>query len=355
MSVIVAENLGKRYGHRVGLENLSLSVPEGVVFGFLGPNGAGKSTTIRLLLGFMRPSEGKASIFGLDCWRESARIKEEVGYVPGDLRLYPWMTGREGLKIVGMIRRRDLAKPGAAMAERLRLDLDVPVRQMSRGTRQKLGLVLALAPRPKLLALDEPTSALDPLTQADLMDHLRERSREGATVFFSSHIISEVESLCDRVAILRGGRLVVDDSLKNLRERATRHAILRWKTEDAAQKTKTPAFLGEVARRGREWRCDVAGASMELIQWAAGQPLEDLSIGPPDLETLFHRYYEREKLDAEPAESPAPEPARVSKEQEGISRKDAKNAKKKERKKRKGISGWGLGVGRTQARWRSEQ
>ena len=160
MSVIVADNLSKRYGRRLGIVGLDLTVPQGVVVGFLGPNGAGKTTTIRLLVGLLRPSGGGARIVGLDTWRQSHRIKTEVGYLPGDLRLYPWLTGRRALRIVGRVRGRDLSGSGCELAERFALDLNVRVRRMSRGMRQKLGLLLALVHEPKLLILDEPTSAL---------------------------------------------------------------------------------------------------------------------------------------------------------------------------------------------------
>ena len=173
MSVISTEALTHRYGRRIGIKDLSLSVPEGSLFGFLGPNGAGKTTTIRVLLGFLRPSSGRASLFGLDCWRESSRIKAEVGYLPGDLRLHSWMTGAQALALFGAIRCRDLRREGDELAQRFHLDLSVKVRNMSRGTRQKLGLILAMAHRPRLLVLDEPSASLDPLMQEELRSQLR--------------------------------------------------------------------------------------------------------------------------------------------------------------------------------------
>src|SRR5688572_11749408 len=174
MSAIVTHELTRRYGSRRGIERVSLAVPEGSLFGFLGPNGAGKTTTIRVLLGFLRPTAGDARVFGQDVWRHSSRIKADVGYLPGDLRLYPWMTGAAALRVFGAARRRDLTREGRDLAERFALDLRVRVRSMSRGTRQKLGLVLALAARPRLLVLDEPTASLDPLVQETLRAHLRD-------------------------------------------------------------------------------------------------------------------------------------------------------------------------------------
>ena len=213
MSIITTQALSRRYGRRLGIESANLEIGAGEIFGFLGPNGAGKTTTIRLLLGFLRPTYGCASIIGLDCWQESPRIKREVGYLPGDLRLYPWLTAHRALKIIGLVRGVDLYAAGADLAERFQLELDLPVRKMSRGTRQKLGLVMALAHKPRLLILDEPTSGLDPLMQVELAKCLRELAAVGHTVFFSSHTLSEVEALCDRVAIVRKGRIIADETL----------------------------------------------------------------------------------------------------------------------------------------------
>ena len=298
MSVIVTENLTKRYGSRVGIDGLSLTVPAGAVFGFLGPNGSGKTTTIRLLLALLRPTGGRASIFGLDCWRNSPTIKADVGYVPGDLRLYAWMNARNALRVLGQVRGRNLITTGAEFAEQFGLDMDVRVGNMSRGMRQKLGLILALVHRPQLLILDEPTSALDPLMQQRLYEHLRERAAQGATVFFSSHTLSEVEDLCDHVVILRDGKLVAADTLEALRKRARREVTLRWKDEVAARDQVAPSFLEVHERRGREWHCTLVGPVMELVRWSATQSLGDFAIGPPDLESLFRQFYQQDESPA---------------------------------------------------------
>ncbi len=290
MSIISTHGLTRRYGTRTGVEGIDLEVPEGVLFGFLGPNGSGKTTTIRLLLGFLRPSAGAAQVMGLDCWRRSAEIKREVGYLPGDLRLYPWMTGRSALRMVGLVRGRDLRKPGADLAARFDLDLNVPVRKMSRGMRQKLGLICALAPAPQLLILDEPTSGLDPLMQDVLTTRLRELASNGHTVFFSSHTLSEVEQLCDRVAIVREGRLVADETLLSLRRSAQREVRLVFNSAEAAEHVAPPECLEALERRA-EWHARLSGSALELARWAAQQPLEDLTIDHPSLESLFRQYY----------------------------------------------------------------
>ncbi len=291
MSVIVAEQLAKRYGSRVGIEALNLSVPEGTVFGFLGPNGSGKTTTIRVLLGLLKPSEGGARIFGLDCWRDSHRIKADVGYLPGDLRLYPWLTCRIALHIFGQVRERDLLTAGSELAEELDLDADVRVCDMSRGMRQKLGVILALAHRPKLLILDEPTSSLDPLMQKKLHRRLSAFASEGNTIFLSSHSLGEVEHLCDRVAILREGTLVADETLDALRARARRVVTIRWPDDVNASRTKAPGFIDVCERHGTVWQVTLTGSVMELVRWSAGQPIVDISIGHPDLASLFQQYY----------------------------------------------------------------
>jgi ABC-2 type transport system ATP-binding protein len=292
MCVISTERLSKRYGHRTGLESADLKVREGEIFGFLGANGAGKTTAIRLLLGFLRPTLGSATIFGLDCWRDSARIKREVGYLPGDLRLYPWLTCQRALRIVGQVRGRDLRSNGADLAKRFQLEMDLRVRRMSRGMRQKLGLIMALAHTPRLLVLDEPTSGLDPVMQAVLANHLRELASAGHTVFFSSHTLREVETLCDRVAVVRQGRVIADETLDSLRARARRNVELVFAEEAAASGAALPSFLRVQRRDGRKLVCELDGPAAALVRWAAGQELADMTINPPDLETLFRKFYD---------------------------------------------------------------
>jgi ABC-2 type transport system ATP-binding protein len=294
LSVILTESLTKTYGARRGVQGINLAIPEGSLYGFLGPNGAGKTTTIRVLIGLLRPTDGRASIFGMDCWKQSARIKTEVGYIPGDLRLPSWLTGHSALHVFGAIRGRDLALSGKALAERLGLDLSVKVRSMSRGMRQKLGLILALAPRPRLLILDEPTTGLDPLMQEEFRRCLREMAVAGHTIFFSSHTLGEVEQLCDRVAIVRDGVIVADEALAALREKAGHEVTIEWKDATAAA-AAPPPFLNVHQRTGLTWHCAITGPVDRLIAWLAGRPVADITIGRPDLESLFRRYYQRDE------------------------------------------------------------
>ena len=292
LDIIDIRGLTKRYGRRVGIESLDLRVPAGTLFGFLGPNGSGKSTVIRVLMGLLRPTAGSARVFDLDAWRCSHQIKSEVGYLPGDLRLYPFWTCDGALRLISKVRRRDVCESGRKLAEEFELDTDVPVRSMSRGMRQKLGLILALAHRPKLLILDEPTSALDPIMQKRLLRRLRDLASNGHTVFFSSHTLSEVEALCHRVAILRSGRLVANESLSTLRQQAKRLVTIRWRSNEPAGGITLPDHLDVLSKRDGEWLAEMSGASAGLLRWAATQPIEDLSIGEPDLARLFEKYYE---------------------------------------------------------------
>ena len=291
MRIVETRGLTRYYGSRCAVESVDLSVPEGSLFGFLGPNGAGKSTTIRMLLGFLRPTSGIARVFGRDCWRDSRTIKAEIGYMPGDLRLYSWMNGHQALGFVSAARRRDVTKDGQRLAEEFGLDLSVRVRKMSRGMRQKLGLVLALAHRPRLLVLDEPTSGLDPLMQDQLHAHLRQMAATGHTVFFSSHTLSEVEELCDRVGIIREGKLIRDESLESLRRRTGHHVTIGWKKPGSMNDTPPPPCLTLEHRDRDVWRGALSGPVDDLIRWLAAHEVDDLIIARPDLETVFRRYY----------------------------------------------------------------
>jgi ABC-2 type transport system ATP-binding protein len=290
MATIETDALTRTYGSRRGIESIDLWVPEGTLFGFLGPNGAGKTTAIRVLVGLLQPSAGAARIFGRDCWRDSAAIKREIGYVPGDLRLHAWLDGRTALAIWGRIRRRDMLAEGRRLAERFNLDLSVKVRSMSRGMRQKLGLILALAHRPRLLILDEPTVTLDPLVQQTVQQVLRELAAGGHTIFFSSHMLAEVEQLCQRVAIIRDGRVVADESLDELRRRAGHQVTIRWR-DAAAAAAAPPASLELEPSSGLVWRGFLNGPLDPFVTWLAGRAFDDVEIGRPDLEALFHHYY----------------------------------------------------------------
>lgn len=312
MSVIVARDLCRTYGSRRGISDVNLTINAGEIFGFLGPNGAGKSTTIRVLMGLLRASSGTARIFGQDCWSEGSTIRRDVGYVAGDVRLYSWLTTRRGLGMISKIHGCDLLPNGLTLAERFRLEPDLVVRKMSRGNRQKVALVLALAHSPRLVILDEPTSGLDPLMQDTLMMCLRELASEGRTVMFSSHTLSEVETLCDRIAIVRDGQIVEDSTLIALKAQAPRQIVvtlqeqqsasdIRWPSgvdvkylpnSSSEQTSSTIALMVPPSLRHRTCVLELLGTSAPFMHWAAGQDFADVVIGSPALEVLFRRYYQ---------------------------------------------------------------
>ncbi len=298
MNVIQIDSLTKRYGTRIGVDNLSLEVAEGELFGFLGPNGAGKTSTIRVLMGLLKADGGSAQIFGKDCKISGPAIRHEIGYMPGDLRIYGWMTCRNGLKITGKVRGKDITSLGLDLAEQLKLEPDLPARKMSRGTRQKLGLVLALAHNPKLLIFDEPTSGLDPLIQEILFEIIRKKASNGHTIFFSSHTLSEVERLCDRVAILRKGQLVENKTLDELRKQAKKHVSILWSPTANSNNISIPPFLDSVRFIQNRWECFLNGSINHLTQWCSDKPIDDLVISPPDLNTVFMKYYNKGELEA---------------------------------------------------------
>jgi ABC-2 type transport system ATP-binding protein len=297
--------LGKCYGTHVALRDLSLRVGEGTLLGFLGPNGAGKTTTIRILTGLLRATTGSARLLGRDCWSEGPSVRAEVGYLPGELELYEALTGRETLQFLAAVRRRDCAGEIRRLARRFDLDLERRVRVYSRGMKQKLGLIQALMHRPRVLILDEPTSGLDPLMRQCLFDELRSVSAEGRTVLFSSHTLSEVDELCDQVAILREGRLVELERVSVLRARAPRRVELMLDESGPRPGALPEAF--ELVERGPgrlagRW----SGPVRPLLDWLGRQPsVRDATIVPLDLEDLFLVYYQ---LDARPDEE---DPARA--------------------------------------------
>ena len=311
MSVVVTSDLCRRYGSRRGISDVNLTIEQGEIFGFLGPNGAGKSTLIRVLMGLLRAGSGASKIFDKDCWKQGSVIRRDVGYVPGDVRLYPWLTTRRGLAMLSRIHGRDLSCAGMALAEKFRLEPDLLVRKMSRGNRQKVAIVLAMAHSPQLVILDEPTSGLDPLMQDTLMACLREMAAEGRTVMFSSHTLSEVETLCDHIAIVRDGQIVEDSTLSALKAQAPRQILVTLRPEQVAAVIQWPEFVSVkflpgmnsqqadssaalIAPSLRERTCllQLLGTSAAFLKWAAAQDFADITIGAPSLEVLFRRYYE---------------------------------------------------------------
>jgi ABC-2 type transport system ATP-binding protein len=290
LEAVVTRDLCKSYGAREVLHRLNLCVPAGTLFGFLGPNGAGKTTVIRILLGLLRASAGAARVLGHDVWRDSPRLHAEVGYLPGDVRLYDHLTGRATLAFLDGVRGARAGAEIRRLARELDLDLDRRVRAYSRGMKQKLGLIQALMHRPRLLLLDEPTVGLDPLMRQALYAELRRGVSEGRTVLLSSHTLSEVEALCDHVAIVRDGHLVEQERIETLRRRALRHVEIRFDSGRPRSPT-IPAGLRVIHEADDHLTATWAGPVGPLLSWLAGAPVQDVTIGDPDLEDLFLAYY----------------------------------------------------------------
>ncbi len=288
--IIATSQLTKRYGNQLALDDLALEIGEGEVFGYLGPNGAGKTTTIRLLLGFLSPTAGSARVFGRDAWRDSVSIHRRVGYVPGEVRLYDYLTGAELLRLLSRLRRVECSAQWEELAQRLQLDLGKRIRAYSRGMKQKLGLIQALMHQPQLIILDESTTGLDPLMQQELYEILRERKQDGATVFFSSHNLSEVEKLCDRVGIVRGGKLVALESVADLQQRKVRRVEVVFADGVGGAAVELPnATL--TAQRGRHFVFTVRGSIDSFVKSLAQLAVEELTIEPPGLEERFFEFY----------------------------------------------------------------
>ena len=291
MDAIVATDLTKRYGSDRGVVDLSFAVSQGEVFGYLGPNGAGKTTTIRLLLDLVRPTSGEVRVLGLDPRRDGVELRRRLGVVPGDLRLYERLTGREIVRYFAALRESRPASDVDALAKRLNADLDRPVRSLSKGNRQKIGLIQALAHRPELLVLDEPTSGLDPLVQEEVLSLLRETVADGRTVFLSSHALSEVQRVADRVAIIRDGRLALVEGVESLRARALGRVVVSF-----AELPPAGAFDGipgvrETGRHGTVVTLALEGPADLLVKALARFEVIGLDSHEADLEDVFLALY----------------------------------------------------------------
>lgn len=287
MDAIKIENLTKYYGKARGIEQISLAVKEGEFFGFIGPNGAGKSTTIRTLLGLIRPTGGHGSVLGYDIVKEKEKILAQTGYLPSEAMFYSGMRVRDILKLSADLRKKDCREEAAGLCERLQLDTARKVEELSFGNRKKVGIVCALQHDPKLLVLDEPTSGLDPLMQKAFFEILKERHQEGATIFLSSHILSEIQRNCSRAAIIRAGRIVVCDSVEALSQTNARRVTVHGKAvleglrgvRDRKEAEGVVSFL-------------YSGDMNVLLRTLAAGDISDLSVSEPDLEEIFMHYYE---------------------------------------------------------------
>ncbi len=289
MYAIETKGLTKYYGKIRGIESLDLSVAEGEIFGFIGPNGAGKSTTIRTLLGLIRKTSGSASVLGMDAEKDHEKILREVGYLPSEAAFYNGMRAGEVLEFSAKLRKKDCAAQAKRLAERLELDLSRKVGELSLGNRKKVGIIAAMQHKPRLYILDEPTSGLDPLIQREFFTLLRERNEEGATVFLSSHVLSEIGRYCTSAAILREGKLIRQDRVDQLSATGVKRITLHGAADlpkiegmrDIAQSENAVSFL-------------YSGRADALIKALAALSFEDITLTDPDIEDVFLHYYTKE-------------------------------------------------------------
>jgi ABC-2 type transport system ATP-binding protein len=290
MTAISTTGLTKRYGSTLALDSLDLDVAEGEVYGYLGPNGAGKTTTIRLLLGLHRPTAGDARIFGLDAWSQPVEAHKRTAYVAGEPFLWPSLTSAETFEYLARLHGATDTQYRDVLVERFKVEPDKKVRALSKGNRQKVQLVAAFATRADLLILDEPTSGLDPLMEMAFRESVHEATERGQTVFLSSHILSEVEAVCDRVGILREGKLVDQGTLAELRHLSSQTVEVTF--DGPAPDLGALAGVHVVNAGANALRCEVSGSIGPLIAALAPYPVVALSSREPSLEEIFLHHYD---------------------------------------------------------------
>jgi ABC-2 type transport system ATP-binding protein len=287
--LLETQHLTKDYGRFRALDDLDLQVGPGEIFGLLGPNGSGKSTTIRLLLGFLKPTRGRARIAGHDCWANSVAVRRQVAYLPGELRLYENMTGRQLLRFLSRLHNQAFDAEGERLAQRFDLDLRKPISSLSSGMKRKLALVQVLLPRVPLLIMDEPTNTLDPVMRDELLGQLLEVKARGQSVLFSSHVLQEVEKVCDRIGILSRGRLVHLQPMTELRQ--IREARVRFAAGPVPQ---PPDNLPGVKLREQDngvMKLLCEGDLDPLLAWLAQHRVADLRIEPVGLSAVYQRFH----------------------------------------------------------------
>jgi ABC-2 type transport system ATP-binding protein len=293
-AAIETERLTKRYGKHRGIEDVTFAVQPGEVFGFLGPNGAGKTTTIRTLLDLIHPTSGSARLFGLDSRRNSVTIRARIGNLPGDFGFGRETPGRQAVRLLARLRGIDNIGRAEELARRFRADLDRPLGQLSRGNRQKVGLILATFHRPELLILDEPTSGLDPLMQEEFLALVAEERDRGAAVFLSSHELDEVQRVCDRVGIVRGGRLVAVERMEDLLGKARRRFAVELRDPAGLERLRSLPGVADLELAGNRATFSAGGDLDAVVRELAGHHVVDLEATHPSLEEVFLGYYDEE-------------------------------------------------------------
>lgn len=270
-NVIEIERLTKNYGKHRGVSDVSFQVGEGDIFGFLGPNGAGKSTTIRSMLGLIQFQAGSIRIFGKDIRKDREGILSEVGYMPSETMFYPWMKVKDVIRLAADVRKKDCRREAERLCERLKVDTDKKISDLSLGNRKKVGIICAMQHRPKLFVFDEPTSGLDPLMQSEFFQLIQEYVKEGATCMLSTHVLSEIKGYCRNMAIMKEGKLRCVDSVANI--------------------TRTNAKRVKLLREGRQESYIFEGNLNELMQKLAGYDIQDILIEEPSLDEIFMHFY----------------------------------------------------------------
>jgi ABC-2 type transport system ATP-binding protein len=290
-AVIATDGLTKLYGKQRGVLDLTLEVQQGEVFGYLGPNGAGKTTTIRTFLDFIRPTSGRATVFGMDTRAQSTTIHKRVGYVPGELSLYDGMTGGQYLHYMANLRGGIDWKTVDALAQRLSSDLSRPIRSLSHGNKRKIALIEAFMREPELIILDEPTGGLDPLMQREFYSLIAETKADGRTVFLSSHVLPEVERVCDRVGIIREGKLIAVENMAALKERALRRLEIHFAGPVPSDAFANVTGLRDVTVKGSVLYCTITGSLDAMIKTAAHFEVINVISQEPSLEEIFLTFY----------------------------------------------------------------
>lgn len=293
MNAVEIKNLTKTYGKARGVDNISFSIKDGEIFGFIGPNGAGKSTTIRTLLALIHQNSGEALIFGKSIV-EYPEVLENVGYLPSEVFYYDNMKVIDLLKYSASFYKKDCTKRMMELADMLQLDLNRKIEDLSYGNRKKVGIVQGLMHEPKLIILDEPTGGLDPLMQQTFFKLLREENEKGATIFMSSHILSEVEKLCDRVAIIKEGKIIALESISSLKEKNHKRVHLELNSVISEEMLKLKGIT-DVKIEGKNCSFLYAGNINALVKLMSTLDLKNVNLGEPELEEIFYHYYEKEE------------------------------------------------------------
>jgi ABC-2 type transport system ATP-binding protein len=292
-TVLKIEHLTKLYDAKHGVQDITLEIQKGEVFGFLGPNGAGKSTTINTILDILRPSSGTITVLGFDHQKNATEVHRRIGYLAADMETDPRLTGRQYLRFVASVHSNIDTHRIVTLAERLKADLNTKIKHLSRGNKQKIGLIAALMHSPELLILDEPTSGLDPLIQSEFYAILHEHQQAGGTTFMSSHVLSEVQTICDRVGFIRDGELIQVSTLKELLKNASRQVTVHFQKPNAIESIKHLKGLRNLEHHNGQLTFTFSGDLNQLIEVLSKHPVHHLEISDANLEELFMTYYKK--------------------------------------------------------------